>query len=93
MGSTTRSNAEHVLFGIRGKGVKRVSAGVHSVVEAIPGSHSSKPPEVRDRIVQLLGDVPRVELFARSQTPGWDAIGLDIDGQDIRDVLGFAEES
>lgn len=93
MGNYTRSNMEHVLFGIRGRGVKRVSAAVHSVVEATPAGHSAKPPEVRDRIVQLLGDVPRVELFARDQVPGWDAIGLDIDGQDIRDVLGFVEES
>ena len=29
----------------------------------------------RRRIVELLGDVPRIELFARQRAPGWDAWG------------------
>lgn len=42
-----------------------------------PGEkHSAKPPEVHRRILELLGDRPRVELFARTQEPGWDAWGL-----------------
>jgi N6-adenosine-specific RNA methylase IME4 len=40
------------------------------------GKHSKKPPEARRRIVELLGDLPRVELFARDQEPGWDVWGL-----------------
>ena len=31
--------------------------------------HSKKPDEVRERIVTLMGDDPRVELFARQQAP------------------------
>ena len=34
-----------------------------------------KPDETRRRIVELLGDVPRLELFARDRAPGWDAWG------------------
>lgn len=42
-----------------------------------PGEkHSAKPPEIRSRIVELLGDRPRAELFARTQEPGWDIWGL-----------------
>lgn len=38
--------------------------------------HSRKPAEVRDRIVGLLGDRPRIELFARGRLPdGWDGWG------------------
>jgi len=37
--------------------------------------HSEKPAEVRDRIVDLLGNRPRIELFARERVPGWDAWG------------------
>lgn len=37
--------------------------------------HSRKPAEVRDRIVQLLGDLPRIELFARDRVAGWDGWG------------------
>ena len=38
-----------------------------------------KPAETRDRIVQLTGDVPRVELFARQKTPGWDTWGNELE--------------
>lgn len=41
-----------------------------------PGNkHSAKPPEVRRRIVALLGDLPRIELFARDKESGWDVWG------------------
>lgn len=41
-----------------------------------PGNrHSAKPAVVRERIVELLGDLPRIELFARERCAGWDAWG------------------
>jgi N6-adenosine-specific RNA methylase IME4 len=49
--------------------------------------HSKKPDCVRDRIVELCGDVPRIELFAREAAHGWEALGNEIDGRDIRDAL------
>lgn len=45
------------------------------------GDHSRKPPVVRDRIVELLGDRPRVELFARDEAPGWNAWGDELHAQ------------
>ena len=77
MGNYTRSNPEFCLLGIRGK-MERLSASVHSVIEAPVGRHSAKPPETRDRIVQLFGDLPRIELFARERALGWDADGLEL---------------
>lgn len=77
MGSYTRANPEYCLLGIRGK-MKVVSHSVHSIVEAPVGKHSAKPPEVRERIVELFGDVPRIELFARERVDGWDADGLEL---------------
>lgn len=74
MGRWTRANAELVLLGTRGA-PKRISAGVHSVIDTPIEGHSRKPQEARDRIVSLMGDVPRIELFARGDTPGWDAWG------------------
>jgi N6-adenosine-specific RNA methylase IME4 len=41
--------------------------------------HSKKPNEARDRIVQLMGDLPRIELFARQKTDGWDVWGNEVD--------------
>jgi N6-adenosine-specific RNA methylase IME4 len=37
--------------------------------------HSRKPDEVARRIDQLVGDIPRIELFAREQRPGWSVWG------------------
>lgn len=40
--------------------------------------HSKKPEEARRRIEALMGEVPRVELFARHYSPGWDVWGYDV---------------
>ena len=40
--------------------------------------HSKKPDDARDKILALMGDLPRVELFARQKTPGWDVWGNEI---------------
>jgi len=40
--------------------------------------HSKKPQEARERIVQLMGDVSRIELFARQKTDGWDVWGNEV---------------
>lgn len=77
LGNWTRSNAELCLLATRGK-PKRMSAGIHSLVVAPVGRHSAKPPQVLDQIVRLMGDVPRVELFARERAEGWDAWGDEV---------------
>ena len=76
MGYWTRSGSEFCLLAFRGR-MERISTTVYQVVESPVGRHSAKPPEVRDRIVKLIGDLPRIELFARHRTPGWDAWGND----------------
>ena len=76
-GNYTRANAELCLLGIRGK-MKRQSASVFSVIDAPVGRHSAKPPEVRGKIVQLFGDLPRIELFARERVQGWDSWGEEV---------------
>ena len=77
-GYWTRSNSELCLIATKGK-PKRVSAGVHSVVITSIEEHSKKPQEVRDRIIQLVGDLPRIELFARQKTEGWDVWGNEVE--------------
>lgn len=77
MGGWTRANAELCLIATKGK-PKRESAGVHSVVLTPIEEHSKKPQEVRERIVELCGDLPRIELFARQQVDGWDSWGNEI---------------
>lgn len=86
MGYWTRMGSEFVLLGTKGH-PQRQSRKVRQVVEALVGEHSAKPPKIRDLIVELLGDIPRIELFAREKAKGWVAIGDEIDGQDIRKAL------
>ena len=77
MGYWTRANTEICLLGTRGK-PKRKSASVRRLVVAPRREHSRKPDVVADRIVHLMGDVPRVELFARASRPGWAVWGNEI---------------
>lgn len=77
MGGWTRSNAEVCLIGTRGN-LKRVSRSVHQVIDSPIRGHSQKPPETRDRIVELMRDKSRIELFARERVPGWDAWGDEV---------------
>lgn len=77
MGRWTRANAELCLIATKGK-PKRQSAKVHSVVISKIREHSRKPDEVRDKIVELCGNLPRIELFARQQVEGWDCWGNEV---------------
>lgn len=100
MGNYSRTNAEYVLLGIKGK-PKRVSKSVHSVLlddnewfeENVVSStlkpHSRKPDAIRKRIVELCGEVSRIELFATEdkKNDGWTSTGFDVDGVDVRELL------
>lgn len=77
VGYYAKSNAEVCLMGIKGK-MKPVSNAVSSVIIAPRREHSRKPNEARDRIVELFGDLPRIELFSRQKTEGWDVWGNEI---------------
>ena len=39
---------------------------------------SKKPAIVRNKIVELVGDLPRIELFARQYSEGWDCGGNEV---------------
>jgi len=77
MGYWTRANAEICLLATKGK-PKRRSASVHQVIVSPIEHHSKKPDEARNRIVELMGDLPRIELFARDRADGWDAFGNEV---------------
>lgn len=79
LGHWTNGNAELCLFAKVGR-PKRLTRNVKQIVLAPRGRHSAKPPEVRDRIVALMGDLPRIELFARETVARWDAWGRGVPG-------------
>ena len=63
---------------IKGK-PHRNSNRVHQFLISPIRGHSQKPEEAREKIVELMGDLPRVELFAREKTEGWDAWGNEVE--------------
>jgi N6-adenosine-specific RNA methylase IME4 len=79
----TKPNCELLLVATtmkRGRPFPLLNHAMGQVVLAPRGKHSAKPPIFREKIVELLGDRPRVELFARETVAGWTAMGVDADG-------------
>ena len=85
LGFWTRANAEICLLATKGK-PKRISGSVRSIVLSPLQQHSRKPAEIRDRIVELMGDLPRIELFAREAAPGWDVWGNEAPTPEVKDA-------
>ena len=82
MGAYTRANAEVCLIAVskKTKATKVVkSHAVHQIVLSPIEEHSKKPNEVRERIVDLFGEVSKIELFARQQAENWDCWGNEIE--------------
>lgn len=73
----TRANAEICLLATKGK-PQRLSKSVRQLIVSPVEQHSKKPDETRDRIVELMGDLPRLELFARQSPSGWDVWGNEV---------------
>ena len=76
-GNWTRSNPELCLLATKGT-PKRQSASVRELVVSERREHSRKPDEIRDYIVQLCGDLPRLELFCRYPAEGWYSWGNEV---------------
>lgn len=77
MGYWTRANSELCLIATKGS-PQRKSSSVHSLICTKIEEHSKKPDIVKDKIVELMGDIPRIELFARTKTKGWDVWGDEV---------------
>jgi len=78
VGRWVQGNAELVLLATKGK-PKRITMDVPQIVMEKRGKHSVKPDKVRKEIVRLMGDLPRIELFAREKTKGWDVWGNEVE--------------
>jgi len=77
MGYWTRSNAEICIIATKGSITRQSSAVSQIICEPIE-QHSKKPAIVREKIIELVGKLPRIELFARQTEKGWDSWGNEI---------------
>lgn len=79
IGFYTKSNCEVCLIGIKGKPSKLIKSNrVSSCIISERMEHSKKPDEVRTRITELVGQVPKIELFARQEVENWDCWGDEV---------------
>lgn len=77
LGRWTRGNTECCLIATKGK-PQRVNNNVGQLIVSPLRKHSQKPDEARQKIVDLMGDIPRIELFARQYADGWDCWGNEV---------------
>lgn len=80
MGQYARDADELLLFAVRGDGyaVRTDAKNIRSVFCAPPSVHSRKPPESYG-LVEARSRGPYLELFARSERPGWVSWGNEIE--------------
>lgn len=79
MGQYARGADELLLFAVRGDGyaVRTDAKNIRSVFCAPPSIHSRKPKESYE-LVEARSRGPYLELFARSERPGWVSWGNEI---------------
>lgn len=77
-GSYTRRSLEFCFLGVKGKYLVK-SRAVEQFISEPKRRHSQKPDEIRERITKLVGNLPRIELFARQKIDGWDAWGNEVE--------------
>jgi N6-adenosine-specific RNA methylase IME4 len=74
-----RSQHEHLLVGKRGDiPPPPPSARPPSIFDAPRREHSRKPDEAYVLIERMYPELPKIELFARQQRPGWDCWGNEV---------------
>ena len=77
MGYYSRAGSEAAIIATKGKpNIK--SRSVRAVVTAPVGKHSEKPNEFRNRINELMGNCPKIELFARQRCEGFKSWGNEL---------------
>lgn len=77
MGFRTRAGSESAIIATKGK-PKVYSRSVRAVQSYMVSRHSKKPVEFRKHIVDICGDLPRLEMFARESAVGWDVFGNEV---------------
>ena len=93
VGWWSRPSTELLLVATRGGGYMKWKTTCSEPQEhaSVRGKHSEKPLDIRDRLRDFMRVPRRLELFARTMSPGWDAWGLEIPGYFYTSRRGEAE--
>lgn len=78
---TMKSGCELCLLATKGKDAHKlvIKHNVKSFIEYPRQEHSKKPDIIRNKIVELCGDIPKIELFARQKIDRWDVWGNEVE--------------
>ena len=77
-GSYTMSQCEICLIARHGLIPQpRGARNIKQFLSSPRGEHSAKPHQVRTRIEEMFPYQSKLEMFARTATPGWDVFGND----------------
>lgn len=68
----------HEPFLIGTKGAPKVKRNVRSVIMGPVREHSRKPDEAFEAAERLMPDARRIEVFSRTNRPGWSAWGNEL---------------
>ncbi len=81
LGQYYRGMTEHCIFAVKGKLPYKMVDGKRkqgkTLILAPKREHSQKPEEMR-KMIETVSYEPRIELFARKHTEGWDVWGNDV---------------
>jgi len=85
LGGAFVQTTEYLIYARRGslKPTKRIDSTWFQVNRQ--NRHSKKPDFFADMIVDMFGDLKRIELFARDKKEGWDVFGNEV-FSDIEDL-------
>ncbi len=75
---------EYLILAYKGK-FKLNKIGIKTHFEASVREHSRKP-DIAYKIAEMLGDAPRIDIFAREKRKGWDVWGNETDKFPINEV-------
>ncbi|GAI87419.1 unnamed protein product, partial [marine sediment metagenome] len=88
-GCYTRPNIEIILLARNSKNKLFLKSKKIEQILMLPRLlHSQKPPEIRNKIVEMMGELSRIELFARrpdnvlfedESWKGWDVWGNEVE--------------
>ena len=74
LGQYFRGQTEHLIFAVRGQYVPAKCRTQSTLIRGRRGRHSAKPEEAYAKI-EAVSPGPYLELFARTERPGWTAWG------------------
>ena len=76
--SYTKRDCEFCFIGTKGKYLN-LKRGINQILIETKTIHSKKPNEIRKRIIDMCGNLPKLELFARNQFEDWDVFGNEVE--------------